>query len=175
MKATRACPARIRCVTIATAPAWLSTLSTWYAGFFTALLSSTTGSSLGRLARRKAASTRPDRISRPSTRPCIERTAAAASSTPSWELETSRCRPRARGLHLLVSSSHDGVEEAAAAVRSMQGRVDGLLILSGRVDAAFLRANLPRELPVVLLNSAVKNPAYHVLNVDNHAGAVAMV
>ena len=82
---------------------------------------------------------------------------------------------RARGLHLLVSSSHDGVEEAAAAVRSMQGRVDGLLILSGRVDAAFLRANLPRELPVVLLNSAVKNPAYHVLNVDNHAGAVAMV
>jgi len=60
-------------------------------------------------------------------------------------------------------------------VRSMQGRVDGLLILSGRVDAAFLRANLPRELPVVLLNSAVKNPAYHVLNVDNHAGAVAMV
>ncbi|HWU76051.1 MAG TPA: LacI family DNA-binding transcriptional regulator [Rhodanobacter sp.] len=82
---------------------------------------------------------------------------------------------RARGLHLLVSSSHDGVAEAAAAVRSMQGRVDGLLILSGRVDAAFLRANLPKALPVVLLNSAVKNPAYHVLNVDNHAGAVAMV
>ncbi|HZX72113.1 MAG TPA: LacI family DNA-binding transcriptional regulator [Rhodanobacter sp.] len=82
---------------------------------------------------------------------------------------------RARGLHLLVSSSHDGVDEAAAAVRSMQGRVDGLLILSGRVDAAFLRANLPKELPVVLLNSAVKSPAYHVLNVNNHAGAVAMV
>jgi len=82
---------------------------------------------------------------------------------------------RARGLHLLVSSSHDGIAEAAAAVRSMQGRVDGLLILSERVDAAFLRANLPKALPVVLLNSAVKNPAYHVLNVDNHAGAVAMV
>lgn len=82
---------------------------------------------------------------------------------------------RARGLHLLVSSSHDGVEEAAAAVRSMQGRVDGLLILSGRVDAAFLGANLPKALPVVLLNSAVKNPAYSVLNMDNHAGAAAMV
>lgn len=82
---------------------------------------------------------------------------------------------RARGLHLLVSSSHDGVAEAAAAVRSMQGRVDGLLILSGRVDAAFLRANLPGELPVVLLNSAVKSPAYSVLNMDNHAAAVAMV
>jgi LacI family transcriptional regulator len=82
---------------------------------------------------------------------------------------------RARGLHLLVSSSHDGVEEAAVAVRSMRGRVDGLLILSGRVDAAFLRANLPKALPVVLLNSAVTDPACSVLNVDNHAGAAAMV
>ncbi len=82
---------------------------------------------------------------------------------------------RSRGLHLLVSSSHDGVEEAAAAVRSMQGRVDGLLILSERVDASFLHANLPKALPVVLLNSAVKSPDYHVLNVDNHAGASAMV
>ncbi len=82
---------------------------------------------------------------------------------------------RARGLHLLVSSSHDGVDEAAAAVRSMQGRVDGLLILSERVDAAFLRANLPRDLPTVLINSAVKSPAYTVLNVDNFGGAHAMV
>lgn len=82
---------------------------------------------------------------------------------------------RARGLHLLVSSSHDGVDEAAAAVRSMRGRVDGLLILSGRVDAAFLRANVPKALPVMLLNSAVKSPAYNLLNVDNHAGAAAMV
>ncbi|MEO8778439.1 MAG: LacI family DNA-binding transcriptional regulator [Rhodanobacter sp.] len=82
---------------------------------------------------------------------------------------------RARGLHLLVSSSHDGVEEAAVAVRSMRGRVDGLLILSGRVDAGFLRANVPKALPVVLLNSAVKDSTYSVLNVDNHAGAEAMV
>ena len=82
---------------------------------------------------------------------------------------------RARGLHLLVSSSHDGVEDAAAAVRAMQGRVDGMLILSARVDAAFLQANLPRALPTVLINSAVKSPAYTVLNVDNFAGAHAMV
>ena len=32
---------------------------------------------------------------------------------------------RARGLHLLVSSSHGDADEAAAALRAMQGRVDG--------------------------------------------------
>ena len=33
---------------------------------------------------------------------------------------------RARGLHLLVSTSHGDAAEAAAALRSMRGRVDGL-------------------------------------------------
>ena len=81
---------------------------------------------------------------------------------------------RARGLHLLVSSSHDSSEEAAAAMRAMQGRVDGLLILSPRMDAAFLHANLPEQLPTVLLNSAVRDPAYRTLNIDDYAGAHAM-
>ncbi len=64
---------------------------------------------------------------------------------------------RARGLHLLVSSSHDGAEDAA------------------HVDAAFLRANLPASVPAVLLNSAVKSKSYAVLNIDNYGGAYAMV
>lgn len=82
---------------------------------------------------------------------------------------------RSRGLHLLVSSSHDGVDDAAAAVRAMRGRVDGMLILSEYVDAAFLDANLPSNLPAVLLNSGIKSTRYPVLNVDNRAGAIAMV
>ncbi|WP_158881740.1 LacI family DNA-binding transcriptional regulator [Rhodanobacter sp. L36] len=82
---------------------------------------------------------------------------------------------RARGFHLLVSSSHDSVEEAAAALRAMQGRVDGMLILSPRVDAAFLQSNLPASLPAVLLNSAVESDEYGVLNIDNYTGAYAMV
>jgi LacI family transcriptional regulator len=82
---------------------------------------------------------------------------------------------RARGLHLLVSSSHEGAEDAAAALRAMQGRVDGMLILSARVDAAFLHANLAASVPAVLLNSAVKSKAYSVLNIDNYGGAFAMV
>ncbi len=82
---------------------------------------------------------------------------------------------RARGLHLLVSSSHDGVEDAAAAIRAMQGRVDGLLILSPRVDNDFLEANVPAGLPTILLNSAVEHANYTTLNIDNFAGAYAMV
>jgi LacI family transcriptional regulator len=81
-----------------------------------------------------------------------------------------------RGLHLLVSSVHDGVGDAAAALRAMQGRVDGIVILSSpRVDADFLKANLPEGLPAVLLNSAVKDTAQAVLNIDNFAGTYAMV
>lgn len=82
---------------------------------------------------------------------------------------------RARGLHLLVSSSHGNASEAAVALRAMQGRVDGMLILSPHVDAEFLHDNLPDALPIVLLNSSVKNPHYPVLNVDNYGGAYAMV
>lgn len=82
---------------------------------------------------------------------------------------------RARGLHLLVSSSHDGAEDAAAALRAMRGRVDGMLILSSRADLKFLHANLPEALPTVLLNSPVQSPQYSVLNIDNEGGARAMV
>ena len=81
---------------------------------------------------------------------------------------------RARGLHLLVSSSHGNAEEAAAALRAMQGRVDGMLIMSPHVDAAFLQRNLPDGLAAVLLNSAVRNPRYTTLNIDNVNGAQAM-
>ncbi|HEX7916592.1 LacI family DNA-binding transcriptional regulator [Rudaea sp.] len=81
---------------------------------------------------------------------------------------------RAKGLHLLVSSSHGDAVEAAAALRAMQGRVDGMLILSPHVDTEFLRANLPESTPAVLLNSALKSSQFDVLNIDNYGGAHAM-
>lgn len=81
---------------------------------------------------------------------------------------------RARGLHLLVSSSHGNALEAAAAMRAMQGRVDGMLILSPHVDASFLRGNLPEATPAVLLNSALEDARFDVLNIDNYGGARAM-
>ena len=56
---------------------------------------------------------------------------------------------REKRLHLIVSSSHDDAEEASFAIKSMRGRVDGLIILSPHVDRSSI-------------------------TVDNHGGAEAM-
>jgi LacI family transcriptional regulator len=82
---------------------------------------------------------------------------------------------RARGLHLLLSSSHGDAVEAAAALRAMQGRVDGFLMMSPHADAGFLRQNLRAELPLVLMNTPLKRARCAVLNIDNYGGAFAMV
>ncbi len=81
---------------------------------------------------------------------------------------------RARGLHLLVSSSHGNPSEAAAALRAMQGRVDGVLVMSPHVDAAFLTQHLSDSLPAVLINSPAQSERYATLNIDNYGGAFAM-
>ena len=82
---------------------------------------------------------------------------------------------RARGLHLLVSSSHDDAAEAATAIRSMQGRVDGLLLMSPHADVSFLKEHLPEHLPTVLMNAVQGGHEYTQLAIDNTGGATAMV
>jgi len=81
---------------------------------------------------------------------------------------------RARGLHLLVSSSHGDADEAAAALRAMNGRVDGLLVMSPHADADFLQHNLPVGLPAVLINTGAELPGHARFVVDNYGGALAM-
>jgi LacI family transcriptional regulator len=82
---------------------------------------------------------------------------------------------RARGLHLLVSSSHGDAAEAAAALRAMNGRVDGLLVMSPHVSADFLWGNVADDLPAVLMNTHVAGSQHSSFAVDNHGGAYAMV
>lgn len=81
---------------------------------------------------------------------------------------------RSLGYHLIVSSSHDDAEEASAAIRSMRGRVDGLIVLSPHLDAANLAAGLAGRTPVLLMNGGadVGRPS---IVVDNHGGAVLAV
>jgi LacI family transcriptional regulator len=82
---------------------------------------------------------------------------------------------RGKGYHLLVSSSHDDAAAAAVALRAMQGRVDGLLLMSPHADADFLRQNLPQDLPTVLMNTRLAGTDYCALSVDNDGGARLMV
>jgi LacI family transcriptional regulator len=82
---------------------------------------------------------------------------------------------RARGLHLLVSSSHGDATEAAAALRAMHGRVDGLLVMSPHADAEFLEANLPHGAPLVLMNTHAPGAEHPSFTVDNFGGAYAMI
>lgn len=77
--------------------------------------------------------------------------------------------------HILVSSSHNERSEMEAALKAMRGRVDGLIVMSPYIDAATLEANLPANLPVVLLNCNASGSRFDALNIDNYDGAYALV
>ena len=80
---------------------------------------------------------------------------------------------RARRYHTLLSSVHDGPDELVSALRTLVGRVDGLVVMSPDIEADVLRANLPADLPVVLLGRALTGHA--AVTIDNEEGAAAMV
>lgn len=82
---------------------------------------------------------------------------------------------RSHGLSLLLSCSHSDVDELAAALRAMQGKVDGLLVMSPHVDAEVLGVNIPRSTPTVLMNTRHDGERYVSLTVDNYGGARAMI
>lgn len=82
---------------------------------------------------------------------------------------------RERSLHLLVSSYHGNPGEQGAALRTMRGRVDGLLLMSPFLAGAEdLASELP-PMPVVLMNPALAVERLPSVGVDNHGGAMAMV
>jgi LacI family transcriptional regulator len=80
----------------------------------------------------------------------------------------------AHGLHLLLTNMRGSADDAAAALRAMRGRVDGLLVMSPQSSPAFLRAHLPHDLPAVILNGDVTD-THGAIGVDNRAGAHAAV
>jgi LacI family transcriptional regulator len=82
---------------------------------------------------------------------------------------------RRHGYHLLVSSSHSDRSEAMAALRSMRGRVDGLIVMSPDLEPLSLIGELPQSQAVVLLNRAVRGTAVDSVTIDNFGGAMAMV
>jgi LacI family transcriptional regulator len=76
------------------------------------------------------------------------------------------------GYHLLLSSSHDNKQEIKLALRAMQGRVDGLIVMSPHVGARELKSTIPAAFPAVLLNCAVEEDSpFDSVSVDNFGGA----
>ena len=80
----------------------------------------------------------------------------------------------ARGYHLLLSNMHADAELAAQAMRSMRGRVDGLVVMAPQLDRAGLEEALPTGTPAVLINTAGA-PERPAMRVDNVAGMRVLV
>jgi LacI family transcriptional regulator len=87
----------------------------------------------------------------------------------------------AHGYHLLVASSHDAPGEIEVALRSMRGRVDGLIVMSPSMDSQRAVRRLAHHFPVVLLNCTVRGGAENegealdAITIANYQGARAMV
>jgi len=81
---------------------------------------------------------------------------------------------RANNYHILVSRAYAHRSEIEEAMRAMRGRVDGVVVMSPNVDAHSL-SNIPANLPVVLLCSAVRGTELDSITVQNYRGAKEMI
>ena len=82
---------------------------------------------------------------------------------------------RKHGYHVLVSSSHADQREIEAVLRSMRGRVDGLILMVPDIQVKPAMALLPEHFPVVLVNCSDTTDLHDAVSVANHDGAYAMV
>lgn len=82
---------------------------------------------------------------------------------------------QARGYHVLLSSARSRIESLEPALRSMRGRVDGLILMTPDLDAAAAGRSLPAGFPVVLLNGPPSDAACDSFVIANFDGARSMV
>ena len=72
---------------------------------------------------------------------------------------------------LMLSSSHHSPEDLRRALGSMNGRVDGLVLMLPQLAPAAYEQHLPDDVPVVLLNSMPEGHDHSILSIDNRKGA----
>jgi LacI family transcriptional regulator len=82
---------------------------------------------------------------------------------------------RTKGFHLIVSRSSADADELASVLRSMRGRVDGLLVMTPDVDAAASLEQVAVNVPTVLLNPEASVPGCDSVSIANVEGAYAVV
>lgn len=73
--------------------------------------------------------------------------------------------------NVLLSSSHNNQDEIEEALNVMKGRVDGIIIMSPNISADTLHNNLPKSLPVILLNCVIEDDSVDSIVIDNFNGA----
>jgi LacI family transcriptional regulator len=79
----------------------------------------------------------------------------------------------ARGYHLLLSNIHADHDHATKALRTMHGRVDGLVVMAPYAGSVAIEDLLPPTLPTVMINTPRAHDGVS-LRIDNRAGAEAM-
>ena len=82
---------------------------------------------------------------------------------------------RERGLHLLLSSSHSDPEGLVAALRSMRGRVDGMILMAPEIDAVSCLEQSASSMPIVLLDPGIRTENFDTISIGNAEGACAVV
>lgn len=82
---------------------------------------------------------------------------------------------RRDGYHVIVSSSHSDQQDLESVLRSMWGRVDGLILMIPDIRVAGIASQLPDGFPVVLMNCAGDTNGHDAISIANYEGAYTMV
>jgi LacI family transcriptional regulator len=73
--------------------------------------------------------------------------------------------------HLLVSSSHSNTEELDAAVKTLSGRVDGMIIMSPHLESSTHFRSVLEAMPTVILGPTRDLGKANYISIDNVGGA----
>lgn len=82
---------------------------------------------------------------------------------------------RAHGLHVLVSRASARADELTSALRSMRGRVDGLVVMAPDLRASETLEQTARSIPTVVLNPDRPLESVDTVAIDNGGGARQVV
>lgn len=82
---------------------------------------------------------------------------------------------REKGFHLLVSRSSSSADEFTSALRSMRGRVDGLIVMAPDIDTTAVLRQSAGQVVTVLVNPEVAMAGLHAISIGNVDGAQSVV
>jgi len=85
------------------------------------------------------------------------------------------CTARKAGFHLLVSSSHADAHELVGALRTIRGRIDGLIVMAPDLDAGSAIRATAAALPLMLIAPEAGFEAHDTIAIANRKGAHAVV